>query len=82
MCAQMRLHHAHARVRRARPFPGGIPHPFISGLINFLDLQDAAPANLLKRALQTDQNYADLSDAARNGASLNMTYLALSLSTS
>ena len=50
------------------------------GFINFLDLQDAASANLLKRALQTDQNYADLSDAARNGAFVNMTYLALSLS--
>ncbi|HEY1865870.1 MAG TPA: alpha-glucan family phosphorylase [Candidatus Acidoferrales bacterium] len=47
---------------------------------DFLDLQDAAAASLLKRVLQTDQTYANLSEAARGGAFLNMTYLALSLS--
>ena len=48
--------------------------------LNFLDLQDPAAAALLKRVLQTDRSYGDLGEAARDGAYLNMTYLALSLS--
>ncbi|HKN76072.1 MAG TPA: alpha-glucan family phosphorylase [Candidatus Acidoferrum sp.] len=47
----------------------------------FFDLKDAAVAELVKRSLQTEQNYPDLQDAAAHGAHLNMTYLALSLST-
>ena len=37
-------------------------------------------ADLVKRVLQTEQAFPDLQQAARTGASLNMTYLALSLS--
>ncbi|HKT46598.1 MAG TPA: alpha-glucan family phosphorylase [Candidatus Acidoferrales bacterium] len=48
---------------------------------DFLDLKDASSADLLKRVLQAEQNFAGLQDAAKRGASLNMTYLALSLST-
>ena len=48
--------------------------------LNFLDLQDPAAAALLKRVLQTDRSYGDLGEAARDGAYLNMSYLALSLS--
>jgi starch phosphorylase len=48
---------------------------------DFLDLQDASSADLLKRVLQAEQNFPDLQEAAKRGASLNMTYLALSLST-
>jgi glycogen phosphorylase len=47
----------------------------------FFDLKDAAVADLVKRSLQTEQNYPDLQEAAARGAHLNMTYLALSLST-
>jgi len=48
---------------------------------DFLDLQDASSADLLKRVLQAEQNFPGLQEAAKRGASLNMTYLALSLST-
>ena len=47
----------------------------------FFDLKDASAADLVKSALQAEQAYPDLQEAARAGASLNMTYLALSLST-
>jgi glycogen phosphorylase len=47
----------------------------------FFDLKDASSADLVKRILQAEQNYPDMQEAARAGASLNMTYLALSLST-
>jgi starch phosphorylase len=47
----------------------------------FFDLKDAAVAELVKRSLQTEHNYPDLQEAAAKGAHLNMTYLALSLST-
>ena len=51
------------------------------GQIGFLDLKDASSADLMKRVLQAEQNFLDLQEAARRGASLNMTQLALSLST-
>lgn len=44
------------------------------------DLKDASAADLVKRVLQAEQAFPDLQQAARAGASLNMTYLALSLS--
>jgi glycogen phosphorylase len=47
----------------------------------FFDLKDATSADLVKRILQAEQNFPDMQEAARAGASLNMTYLALSLST-
>jgi starch phosphorylase len=47
----------------------------------FLDLTDASSADLLKRVLQAEQAFPDLQQAARAGASVNMTYLALNLST-
>src|SRR2546425_11894500 len=47
----------------------------------FLDLKDASSVDLLKRVLQAEQNFPGLEEAARRGASLNMTQLALSLST-
>ncbi|HVS88399.1 MAG TPA: alpha-glucan family phosphorylase [Candidatus Acidoferrum sp.] len=47
---------------------------------SFFDLKDASSADLLKRVLQAEQNFPDLGKAARAGASLNMTYLALNLS--
>jgi len=46
----------------------------------FFDLKDASAAGLVKRVLQAEQAFPDLQQAARAGASLNMTYLALSLS--
>ena len=49
--------------------------------INFFDLSDASAADLVKRTLQAEQNVSGLLDAARSGASLNMTQLALNLST-
>jgi starch phosphorylase len=50
------------------------------GQIAFFDLKDASAADLVKRVLQAEQKYPDLQQAARAGASVNMTYLALSLS--
>jgi len=47
----------------------------------FFDLKDASSADLVKRILQAEQDFPDMQQAARAGASLNMTYLALSLST-
>jgi len=46
----------------------------------FFDLKDASSADLLKRVLQAESHYPDLHDAARQGASVNMTHLALGLS--
>jgi glycogen phosphorylase len=47
----------------------------------FFDLKDSSSADLVKRILQAEQDFPDMQEAARAGASLNMTYLALSLST-
>src|SRR5207244_12532178 len=47
----------------------------------FLDLKDASSADLMKRVLQVEQDFPGLQEAARRGASLNMTQLALNLST-
>jgi starch phosphorylase len=47
----------------------------------FLDLKDASAAELMKRVLQAEQSYPGIQEAARGGASLNMTQLALGLST-
>src|ERR1700736_4046064 len=47
----------------------------------FFDLKDASSADLMKRVLQAEGDFPDMQEAARAGASLNMTYLALSLST-
>jgi starch phosphorylase len=70
------------------PVPAGhdrFPMEFLTrvfpGQTQFLDLQDASSAELLKRVLQSQQNYTGLQEAARSGATLNMTQLALSLST-
>ncbi len=46
----------------------------------FFDEKDASSADLVRSVLQVEQNYPDLEEAARRGASVNMTYLALSLS--
>ncbi|HXJ10955.1 MAG TPA: alpha-glucan family phosphorylase [Candidatus Limnocylindrales bacterium] len=46
----------------------------------FFDGKDASSADLVRSVLQVEQNYPDLAEAARRGASVNMTYLALSLS--
>jgi starch phosphorylase len=51
------------------------------GQTEFLDLKDASSADLMKHVLQAEQNFPDLQEAARRGASVNMTRLALSLST-
>lgn len=46
----------------------------------FFDLKDTTAADLSKRVLRVEHDFPDLGDAARSGASVNMTYLALSLS--
>ncbi|HYL83498.1 MAG TPA: alpha-glucan family phosphorylase [Candidatus Angelobacter sp.] len=70
------------------PVPAGhdrFPMEFLTrvfpGQTQFLDLQDASSAELMKRVLQAQQNYPGLQEAAQGGASLNMTQLALGLST-
>jgi starch phosphorylase len=47
----------------------------------FLDLKDASAADFMKRVLQAEQTYPGIQEAARGGATLNLTQLALSLST-
>ncbi len=46
----------------------------------FLDLKDASSAELLRRVLQAETNFPDLQEAAKRGASVNMTHLALNMS--
>ena len=46
----------------------------------FLDMKDKSSVELLRRALQAEVDFPDLQEAARQGASLNMTHLALNLS--
>jgi glycogen phosphorylase len=48
--------------------------------IRFFDVKDASSADLVRSVLQVEQNAPDIQEAARRGSSLNMTYLALSLS--
>jgi glycogen phosphorylase len=69
------------------PVPAGhdkFPVEFLTRLFpdrgKFLDVKDASSADLMKTVLQVEQAYPDWQEAARRGASLNMTYLALSLS--
>lgn len=47
----------------------------------FFDLKDATAADLLKRVLQAETDFPGLQEAAQRGASVNMTQLALGLST-
>ncbi|HKW58119.1 MAG TPA: alpha-glucan family phosphorylase [Candidatus Acidoferrum sp.] len=70
------------------PVPAGhdrFPIEFLTRVFpqqsKFFDLKDASVADLVKRSLQTAQSFPDLQQAAASGAHLNMTYLALSLST-
>lgn len=46
----------------------------------FFDLKDTSSAELIKRILQAETNFPALQEAARHGASVNMTHLALGLS--
>ena len=50
------------------------------GQERIFDPKDVSSSELIKSMLQVDQNYADIAEATKNGASLNMTHLALSLS--
>src|SRR5437899_12802577 len=70
------------------PVPAGhdrFPMEFVTrifpGRTDFLDLKDTLAADLMKRSLQSEQNFLGLQEAARQGASLNMTQLALGLRT-
>jgi starch phosphorylase len=69
------------------PVPAGhdkFPVEYLTRLFpdhaRFLDGKDPSTVDLIKSILQVEQNYSDLTEPARRGASLNMTYLALSLS--
>jgi starch phosphorylase len=69
------------------PVPAGhdkFPVEFMTRLfpnqMGFFDVKDTSSADLVRNVLQVEQNYPDFQEAARRGASLNMTYLALSLS--
>jgi len=48
---------------------------------DFLDLKDASSAELLKQVLQAETNFPGIGEAAKRGASINMTHLALNMST-
>jgi starch phosphorylase len=69
------------------PVPAGhdrFPMEFLTRVFpdqkDFFNLKDASAASFVKRVLQAEQNFPDMAEAARSGASLNMTYLALNLS--
>lgn len=69
------------------PVPAGhdkFPVEYLTRLfpdqVRFFDVKDASSGDLIRSILQAEQNYPDLQEAARRGASVNMTYLALSLS--
>jgi starch phosphorylase len=48
--------------------------------VKLFDQKDPSSVELIKSILQVEQTYPDLVEAAKKGASLNMTYLALGLS--
>jgi len=69
------------------PVPAGhdkFPVEYLTRLFpdqgRFFDLKDASSVDLVRSILQAEQNFPDFVEAARRGASVNMTYLALSLS--
>lgn len=69
------------------PVPAGhdkFPVEYLTRLFpdqaRFFDVKDASSVDLIRSILQAEQDYHDLQEAARLGASVNMTYLALSLS--
>src|SRR6267143_2375678 len=69
------------------PVPAGhdrFPMEFLTrafpGQQDFLDLKDASSAELLRRVLQAETNFPGLQEAAKRGASVNMTHLALNMS--
>jgi starch phosphorylase len=69
------------------PVPAGhdkFPAEFLTRLFpnqeRLFDDEDETSIEVVKSILQTDHNYADIQEAAKKGASVNMTYLALSLS--
>src|SRR5271165_3840079 len=69
------------------PVPAGhdkFPAEYLSRLVpdqvRFIDVKDATSVDLVKSILQVEQTYPDWKEAAQRGASVSMTYLALSLS--
>src|SRR6516162_7098915 len=69
------------------PVPAGhdkFPVEFLTrlfpGQIRMFDDKDLTSIEVVKSILQSDHKFTDLQEAARKGASVNMTYLALSLS--
>jgi starch phosphorylase len=69
------------------PVPAGhdkFPVEYLTRLFpdqnRLFDQNDESSVDLIKSILQVEQSYADLQEAAKRGASLNMTYLALGLS--
>ena len=69
------------------PVPAGhdkFPVEYLTRLFpdqnRLFDQNDESSVDLIKSILQVEQSYSDLQEAAKRGASLNMTYLALGLS--
>ena len=69
------------------PVPAGhdkFPVEYLTRLFpdqnRLFDQNDESSVDLIKSILQVEQSYPDLQEAAKRGASLNMTYLALGLS--
>jgi len=69
------------------PVPAGhdkFPVEFLTRLFpeqaRLFDGTDPAQVELIRSILQVEQNYSNFQEAAKHGASVNMTYLALSLS--
>jgi len=70
------------------PVPAGhdrFPMEFLTRVFpdqkDFFDLKDETAASFVRRVLHAERNFSDMAEAARSGAFLNMTYLALNLST-
>ena len=70
------------------PVPAGhdkFPMEYVTRIFpkqdTFFDVSDQSSADLLKSVMAAEQSFSSLHEAAKRGASLNMTNLALSLST-
>src|SRR5271166_5080235 len=61
-------------------FPAEYLTRAIPGHARFMDVKEPSSVELMKSIFQTEQSSTDLVEAAKRGASLNMTYLALELS--
>jgi len=78
---QVRFHHAHAGARRPRPLPHGVCDSRLPRSNRLFRSERFHVSRPHEAGAASGTRFPDIQEAARAGASLNMTYLALSLST-